>query len=167
MHGKGTITKEDGRVFEYVHNKGVLVSTSAPSADDDISILGMISDSRVLVPLMAITAGILFYFFLSQNDGMMGSLFSGPHKHVMCVRNRDKAGCVQSTHGFPPARHRYADGPGSTGDFASDETVVFSNGDTYSGDWKDGKIHGEGTYRWSNRDQYAGMWKMGKMHGQG
>jgi len=35
---------------------------------------------------------------------------------------------------------RAGDGPGGTGaDFGTDETVVFSNGDTYSGEWKDGK----------------------------
>jgi hypothetical protein len=45
--------------------------------------------------------------------------------------------------------------------------VVFSNEDTYTGEWKGGKIHGQGTYRWKNEDQYAGRWKVGKMHGHG
>ena len=30
------------------------------------------------------------------------------------------------------------------------------------GEWKDGLIHGQGTYNWSNGKKYVGEWKNGK-----
>ena len=37
----------------------------------------------------------------------------------------------------------------------------------YVGEWKDGKIHGQGTYTFSDGDKYVGGWKKNKMHGKG
>ena len=42
-----------------------------------------------------------------------------------------------------------------------------SNGAKYVGEWKDGKIHGEGTMEWSDGGWYEGQWKNGKRHGKG
>ena len=41
------------------------------------------------------------------------------------------------------------------------------NGDSYEGEVKNGKQHGEGTYIWTNKDKYIGQWKNGKRHGKG
>jgi len=39
--------------------------------------------------------------------------------------------------------------------------------DIYVGEWKDGKMHGQGTYTYVNGDKYVGEWKDGKCHGLG
>jgi hypothetical protein len=46
--------------------------------------------------------------------------------------------------------------------------VCFSDGDRYEGNWKDGKMSGQGTFCWANSgDKYVGNWQDGKMNGQG
>lgn len=42
-----------------------------------------------------------------------------------------------------------------------------SSSDRYKGEWKDGMMHGQGTFMWSKGDMYEGDWKAGKMHGHG
>jgi hypothetical protein len=39
-------------------------------------------------------------------------------------------------------------------------------GPGYRGEYKDGKMHGQGTYTLSNGEKYMGEWKDDKMHGQ-
>ncbi len=47
-------------------------------------------------------------------------------------------------------------------------TVTHPNGTSnYFGEWKNGKMHGQGTFTRSNGDTYAGEWKNGKSNGQG
>jgi len=46
-------------------------------------------------------------------------------------------------------------------------TMEWSNGDKYTGEWKNSETHGQGTIEWSNGDKYVGEWKNGKMHGEG
>ena len=43
----------------------------------------------------------------------------------------------------------------------------YTNGDTYVGEWKNGKVNGQGAYTWPNGDKYVGEFKDGKLHGQG
>jgi len=45
-------------------------------------------------------------------------------------------------------------------------TYIFSNG-RFTGEWKDGLIHGYGTYIWKTGDQYEGSWVNGKRSGFG
>jgi hypothetical protein len=42
------------------------------------------------------------------------------------------------------------------------------NGDTYDGDWKDGKFHGKGTFfsKETGDTYFGGFWK-GRFHGRG
>ena len=42
------------------------------------------------------------------------------------------------------------------------DSLKFSSGDKYVGDFKDGKIHGQGTFTWINGAKYTGEWKYGK-----
>ena len=44
---------------------------------------------------------------------------------------------------------------------------VTTDGDSYVGEWKDGKRHGTGTMNFSNGDVYFGEWKNARQHGQG
>ena len=41
------------------------------------------------------------------------------------------------------------------------------NGNKYVGEWKDGKLHGQGTYTWANENKYVGEYKDGKRNGLG
>ncbi len=45
-------------------------------------------------------------------------------------------------------------------------TREYNNG-TYVGEWKDGNMHGQGTFTSTKGTQYVGAWKHGKMHGEG
>ena len=45
---------------------------------------------------------------------------------------------------------------------------MWTDGATYTGEWKDGKRHGQGTATFDNgRATYTGEFKDGKWHGQG
>jgi hypothetical protein len=44
---------------------------------------------------------------------------------------------------------------------------VLRSGDTYEGEWLQGKMHGEGKYHYSGGDVYQGAFKEGLMHGPG
>ena len=45
-------------------------------------------------------------------------------------------------------------------------TETFDNGN-YVGEWKDNKMHGQGTYTYTNGEKYVGEFKDYKIHGQG
>ena len=48
---------------------------------------------------------------------------------------------------------------------------IFKSGDwkgcTYTGVWKDDKMHGHGTFNYANGDRYVGQFKNNMMHGRG
>lgn len=46
-------------------------------------------------------------------------------------------------------------------------TRSFPNGSVYSGDFKDGKRHGQGRQQWADGAVYEGAWVDDKIHGQG
>lgn len=46
-------------------------------------------------------------------------------------------------------------------------TFIFVDGSTYTGDLKDGFLHGSGTYYWKNGNVYQGNWANGHMEGVG
>ena len=41
-------------------------------------------------------------------------------------------------------------------------TRTYSNGDQYTGEFKDGEQHGQGTYTYANGTKYDGEWKDGE-----
>ena len=45
--------------------------------------------------------------------------------------------------------------------------LKWPNGDSYTGQWKDDKYHGEGTYSTVNGFTCKGLWEKGKMNGNG
>ena len=45
--------------------------------------------------------------------------------------------------------------------------VTFDSGNTYTGAWRDGKMHGHGIHTWANGDRYTGALCDGKRHGHG
>lgn len=46
-------------------------------------------------------------------------------------------------------------------------THHFANGDTYTGEWSGGIWHGQGTYTWKTGEVYEGQWSMAIRHGKG
>ena len=44
---------------------------------------------------------------------------------------------------------------------------TFEDGSTYVGEFRDGKLHGQGTYTFPSGTEYVGEFKDGKFHGQG
>ena len=46
-------------------------------------------------------------------------------------------------------------------------TYIFSDGENYVGEWKDGEENGQGTYTFSDGAKYVGEFKFGKRNGQG
>ena len=46
-------------------------------------------------------------------------------------------------------------------------TKKYKNGDTYVGEMKNDKPHGQGTYTWPNGEKYVGVFKDDKKHGEG
>lgn len=44
---------------------------------------------------------------------------------------------------------------------------TWTDGDSYSGQWKDGCKHGFGKYTWGDGKSYSGGWQQDKMHGHG
>lgn len=46
-------------------------------------------------------------------------------------------------------------------------SAIFSKGDSYSGNWKNGKAEGKGILKYVDGNRYSGDWKEGKADGQG
>ena len=44
---------------------------------------------------------------------------------------------------------------------------MFNNGDSYTGEYVDGKPHGKGEYTWNSGQNYVGDFFKGKKHGNG
>ena len=63
------------------------------------------------------------------------------------------------------------DGQWHEGKYNGQGTYIFGEGkwkgDKYEGEYKNGKREGQGTYTFSDGKKYTGSFKNGKMHGQG
>jgi len=46
-------------------------------------------------------------------------------------------------------------------------SFFWENGEGYTGEWKNGMPHGQGTFTYKNNDIYSGEWKQGRWNGQG
>ena len=46
-------------------------------------------------------------------------------------------------------------------------TFTWPDGDRYEGEWRDGKTHGHGTYTWPSGTRYEGEYRDGNLHGRG
>ena len=49
----------------------------------------------------------------------------------------------------------------------TDRLWTWKNGNTYLGEWENGKMHDQGTHTYANGDKYVGKWKDNNMHGLG
>lgn len=50
---------------------------------------------------------------------------------------------------------------------AGSGSMEYNNGDSFTGNFLNGKRHGEGTYVWKNGESYTGHWENDKMNGDG
>ena len=46
-------------------------------------------------------------------------------------------------------------------------SYLYKNGDSYTGDFYNGKKHGKGTFRYNNKDEYQGDYLNDTKHGKG
>ena len=46
-------------------------------------------------------------------------------------------------------------------------THTYADGTTYTGEWKDGRRHGQGTYAYAYGTTYTGEWKDGERNDKG
>ena len=77
---------------------------------------------------------------------------------------REEYGNGQGTFIYPNGRYS---GEWENGKCHGQGTFIWSDGDTYEGEYKDGNPDGLGTYTWSDGNKYEGEWKDGEYHGQG
>ena len=65
--------------------------------------------------------------------------------------------------------HGWYKGEFSKGVMTGKGSRMFGNGDNYSGEWQQSKMHGTGVYNWNNSDavQYLGQFYAGQAKGSG
>ena len=78
----------------------------------------------------------------------------------------------QSSEGTEKGTYKYVgrskyEGEWKEGKLNGQGIYTWSDGEKYEGEWKEGKRHGQGTYTWSDGRKYEGEWKDSKRHGQG
>ena len=66
---------------------------------------------------------------------------------------------------FPPCAEEIEDAKVTWNDCIG--TVLYSNGDKYTGAFKEGTRSGKGRYTYSNGNKYIGQWTNGKKNGKG
>ncbi len=49
------------------------------------------------------------------------------------------------------------------GEMHGEGKMTYEDGDVYEGQWKNNKMHGKGEYKYKNGDVYEGDWKNGKI----
>ncbi|MDE0035515.1 MAG: caspase family protein [Deltaproteobacteria bacterium] len=66
-----------------------------------------------------------------------------------------------------PDGESYYEGRYRQGQMHGRGTYTWSSGSRYEGEWKNGEKHGRGTYTFSSGNRYEGEWRDGKIHGPG
>lgn len=83
------------------------------------------------------------------------------------------ANCLRGNCENGQGTYRYPDGSEYTGQFRNakmhgEGTYIYAGrGEKYVGEWRNGVINGQGTYYYRSGNRYDGGWRNGKKHGQG
>ncbi len=83
------------------------------------------------------------------------------------------ANCLSGNCDTGRGTYRYPDGSEYSGDFRNAKmhgqgTYVYAGrGEKYVGEWRNGIINGQGTYYYRSGNRYDGEWRTGRKHGQG
>jgi len=96
----------------------------------------------------------------------------GYDRGVVISEQRTKTGCLQGNCENGEGTYKFSDGDVYTGQFKDSVlngqgTYKFADGRVYEGQCKDGKFNGQGTFKWPNGRVYEGQFKDSKMDGQG
>jgi hypothetical protein len=93
---------------------------------------------------------------------------------LQCFLNTQllRAECVNGTCTDGYGTYKWGDGNTYTGEWKNGQPdgkgiLVSPYGTTYSGQWKQNRLHGKGRLTYYNGDVYVGEFKHGKRHGKG
>jgi hypothetical protein len=120
-------------------------------------------------------------FLLGSLSFLTSESFAHPLKHHLKVYQHDhsyihsnSSQCnVQSgTYGMDKRSYQWADGSMYHGDWRDgkmngDGLMKFADGNVYDGEWLNGLQHGQGTFYWKSGSIFAGEWKNDMMDGYG
>ena len=109
---------------------------------------------------------LLPIFLLMFSCLAFGQELKNPNKLPLCPKNKNARyhncwGTYTDANG-----DKYV-GEWKDGKVHGQGTTIYANGHKYVGEFKDGNKHGQGTYTNANGDKYVGEWKDDKVHGQG
>jgi hypothetical protein len=89
------------------------------------------------------------------------------------ARTTQSTNCIRGNCGNGEGTYRFPDGSEYSGDFRNAKmhgqgTYTYAGrGEKYVGEWRNGEINGQGTYYYRSGNHYSGTWRNGKKSGQG
>ncbi|MCB1775837.1 MAG: protein kinase [Candidatus Competibacteraceae bacterium] len=95
-----------------------------------------------------------------------------PERQVAVI-DRQAPNCLRGNCDNGRGAYRYPDGSEYSGDFRNAKmhgrgTYVYAGrGEKYEGEWRNGVINGQGTYYYRSGNRYDGQWRNGRKNGQG
>lgn len=97
----------------------------------------------------------------SIHNSKLKSILSGPEvEKIRHAYSLSRSTSLDASHGEDS-------GGTPTAVLDVERTVLFDDGSSYSGEWKNGRIEGRGVFMWVNGDRFEGEWKNDLQNGQG
>ncbi|NJM10659.1 MAG: protein kinase [Synechococcaceae cyanobacterium SM1_2_3] len=96
-----------------------------------------------------------------------------PKPETKATPSGQSSNCLRGNCENGQGTYRYPDGSEYTGQFRNakmhgEGTYTYAGrGEKYTGEWRNGVINGQGTYFYRSGNRYDGGWRNGKKHGQG
>jgi hypothetical protein len=96
-----------------------------------------------------------------------------PKSEARATPSGQSSNCLRGNCENGQGTYRYPDGSEYTGQFRNakmhgEGTYTYAGrGEKYTGEWRNGVINGQGTYFYRSGNRYDGGWRNGKKHGQG
>ena len=122
---------------------------------------GVITTTTTVSPGRYITTGCKTNFYISAAGKIITWNFQGNN----CVSNYKKPDDSQGTKSDTDLG-KYTGGY-KDGKWHGQGTFTYVSGSKYVGEFKDGKMNGQGTFTSQNGNKYVGEWRDNKRHGQG
>jgi hypothetical protein len=105
---------------------------------------------------------------------LMGAAYEGHEEIIKILLNYDADKSLEDKNG--KTAYNYASDQGHLTamsileehvSYENSRVRLFDNGDSYSGEYRDGKMDGKGVYKWADGGIYEGEFKAGLKHGKG